>query len=260
MFCRAAVGHFLIRAPLTVIEPMSTPLPTAIFLDMDDTILDDTGSVDSRWRSACDRYASQVSPFTPEEIYTAIRRYGEWYWSDPIRHRQGRLALEATRRVIVREALKRLGADQPRIADELADLYSVLRAESTVPFPGALETLQHLRERGVRLALITNGNAISQRQKIVKHGLLLFFDTILIEGEFGAGKPDERVYRHVLMQMKVEPTETWMVGDNLEWDVAGAQRVGIFGIWVDGTGAGLPASSPVMPDRIIRTLDELVPR
>jgi putative hydrolase of the HAD superfamily len=227
---------------------------------MDDTILDDSGSIDQRWRAACDRYASQLPPFTPEEIYTAIRRYGEWYWSDPIRHRHGRLALEATRRVIVREALKRLGTDQPQIANDLADLYSVLRAETTVPFPGALDTLQHLREHGIRLALITNGNAILQRQKIVKHGLQPFFDTILIEGEFGAGKPDAQVYRHVLEQMNVEPAETWMVGDNLEWDVAGAQRVGIFGIWIDITGVGLPASSLVVPDRIIHSLDELVPR
>jgi putative hydrolase of the HAD superfamily len=89
---------------------------------------------------------------------------------------------------------------------------------------------------------------------------LPFFDTILIEGEFGAGKPDEQVYHHVLKQMKVEPAETWMVGDNLEWDVAGAQRVGILGIWLDIAGAGLPASSPVVPDRIIRSLDGLVPR
>lgn len=259
MSCRATAGYLLDLGALHSDRAMSISLPTAIFLDMDDTILDDSGSIDHCWRAACDRYVSQLSPYTTDEIYGAIRRYAKWYWGDDNRHRQGRLALEAARREIVGEALKRLGADRPQIANHLADLYSALREESTAPFPGAIDTLRHLRDRGIRLALITNGNGMSQRQKIVKHGLLPFFDTILIEGEFGAGKPDAQVYRYVLEQMKVEAAETWMVGDNLEWDVAGAQQVGIFGIWMDIAGTGLPASSRVAPDRIIHSLIELVP-
>ena len=37
-----------------------------------------------------------------------------------------------------------------------------------------------------------------QRDKIERHRLAGFFDVIVIEGEFGAGKPDEVVYRHAL--------------------------------------------------------------
>jgi putative hydrolase of the HAD superfamily len=49
-----------------------------------------------------------------------------------------------------------------------------------------------------------------------------------------------------------------MVGDNLEWEVAAPQKLGIAGIWVDSSGAGLPRSSTVRPDRIIRSLTELL--
>jgi putative hydrolase of the HAD superfamily len=56
----------------------------------------------------------------------------------------------------------------------------------------------------------------------------------------------------------VDPAETWMVGDNLEWEVAAPQRLGIHAIWVDGTGEGLPAGSMVRPDRIIRTVTDLL--
>ena len=45
-----------------------------------------------------------------------------------------------------------------------------------------------------------------------------------------------------------------MVGDNLDWDVAQPQRMGIFGIWVDARGAGVPDTSDVRPDRVIRGL------
>ena len=49
-----------------------------------------------------------------------------------------------------------------------------------------------------------------------------------------------------------------MVGDNLEWEVVAPQRLGIYAIWYDGYGTGLPPGSPIRPDRIIRTLPELL--
>jgi FMN phosphatase YigB (HAD superfamily) len=46
-----------------------------------------------------------------------------------------------------------------------------------------------------------------------------------------------------------------MVGDNIEWDVAGACRVGIAGVWIDRAGTGVADGEP--PARVIRTLAEL---
>jgi FMN phosphatase YigB (HAD superfamily) len=36
----------------------------------------------------------------------------------------------------------------------------------------------------------------------------------------------------------VGPHETWMVGDNLEWEIVAPQRLGIYAIWHDGAGLG----------------------
>jgi putative hydrolase of the HAD superfamily len=49
-----------------------------------------------------------------------------------------------------------------------------------------------------------------------------------------------------------------MVGDHLEWEIAAPQRLGIFAIWHDALGEGLPADATVTPDRIIRSLGELL--
>jgi putative hydrolase of the HAD superfamily len=38
----------------------------------------------------------------------------------------------------------------------------------------------------------------------------------------------------------------------------GTQRLGIYAIWHDGYGVGLPRNSPIRPDRIIRRLSELL--
>jgi len=48
------------------------------------------------------------------------------------------------------------------------------------------------------------------------------------------------------------------VGDNLEWDVAAPQRLGLRGVWVDGPGQGLPQTADVVPHRIIRAFPELL--
>jgi putative hydrolase of the HAD superfamily len=236
---------------------MVNRFPQAILFDLDDTLLMDSNNVDGCWLGACQRCIAPEEGVTPESVLAAIQTYRAWFWSDPERHRLGRLDLEASRRAIVAGALLRLGLEQPTLAGEIALAYGELREAGAQLFPGALETLQFLRERGVRLALITNGSARLQRRKVEKYHLAPFFDCVLIEGEFGVGKPDERVYLHALGQLETSPAGAWMVGDNLEWEVAAPQRLGIFAIWHDVLGAGVPATSQVRPDRIIRGLAEL---
>jgi putative hydrolase of the HAD superfamily len=110
----------------------------------------------------------------------------------------------------------------------------------------------------VRLALVTNGAAAPQRAKVIRFALEERFDHIQIEGEHGFGKPEERAYTHAMEALGVGPQETWMVGDNLEWEIVAPQRLGIYAIWYDGYSAGLPADCPIRPDRIIRSLPELL--
>jgi putative hydrolase of the HAD superfamily len=125
-------------------------------------------------------------------------------------------------------------------------------------FPEALDILARLRARGIRLALVTNGNAAYQRMKIERFGLAGCFDYILIEGEFGVGKPEPQVYQAALRVLDCRPAAAWMVGDDLYNDVASPQQLGMAGIWVDARGVGLSPDAPAKPDRIIRSIRELV--
>ena len=235
-----------------------TKLPPTIFLDLDDTIISFSANTDACWEYACRQFAPQLDGFTSAQLRAAIGEVSGWFWADAERHRQGRQNLPLARREIVRLAFEKLSVSAPTLAQQLADTYTVERDKTICLFPGAVETLHYFRAQGVRLALLTNGNAAEQRRKIDRFNLASFFECIVIEGEFGVGKPDARVYHFALNQLAVDPSAVWMVGDNLEWDVAGAQRVGILGIWVDGEGRGLPPASPVQPDRIIHTLAELM--
>ena len=126
------------------------------------------------------------------------------------------------------------------------------------PFPGAIETLRRLRTANIRLGLITNGSADGQRAKIERFSLAGYFDHIQIEGEFGIGKPDARAFQNALETLQADPSEVWMVGDNLEFDIHGAQQVGIYAVWVDTQGSGLPDWTTVRPDMTIRALSDLI--
>jgi putative hydrolase of the HAD superfamily len=239
-------------------EGTMTELPSALLLDLDDTILDDSSGTERCWTEALAAVATRLGALEPERLQAAIDEYRTWYWDDPERHRAGRLDLEAARAHIIATALERLGAEPEPLATEIATAYKALREECMAPLPGALETLSLLREGGVKLALLTNGAGAAQRRKIDRHGLDPFFDCIVVEGEFGCGKPDPRCFRHALEQLGARAGDAWMAGDNLVWDVAGAQALGIFAIWVDFAGKGLPPGSPTRPDRIVRSIRELV--
>jgi phosphoglycolate phosphatase-like HAD superfamily hydrolase len=79
------------------------------------------------------------------------------------------------------------------IGDALADAYNALHDEELSSlFPDAHETLDRLKEFGVKLALITKGAAEPQRAKVTRFALEHRFDHIQIEGEHGFGKPEER--------------------------------------------------------------------
>jgi putative hydrolase of the HAD superfamily len=173
------------------------------------------------------------------------------------------MRLSDARREIVAGSLAvlaRAGRPVPSsdVARRIADRFSAYRDEQMCLFPNAHEVLDALKTRGTLLGLITNGASQVQRAKIARFDLACRFDHIQIEGEHDFGKPDERAYLHALGKLAVDARETWIIGDNLEWEVAAPQRLGIYGIWFDALGKGLPEDTHIRPDRIIRTLSDLL--
>jgi putative hydrolase of the HAD superfamily len=240
-------------------------LPKAILLDLDDTILSAFGQAEGQWQRVIAEFIEHLAPHPPEEIVAAVQAYSRYLWADQARHKHWRHRIGEARRHIVVNAFAELErkaghpVPAPEVLDALADRFNQVQEAELRMFPGSHETLDRLKELGVKLALVTNGAAEPQRKKVVRFALEHRFDHIQIEGEHGFGKPEEQAYRHALAALGVEAKDAWMVGDNLEWEVVAPQRLGIFAIWYDGYGIGLPPDSPIRPDRIIRSLPELLP-
>jgi putative hydrolase of the HAD superfamily len=239
-----------------------TALPRAMLIDMDDTILSAYGRPDVAWRKIAEEFWDELAPLSPQQVAAAIRDSAQAFWAaaDPV----WRLKLTEARQQVVKggfATLARTGnaALSTDLAIRLADRFTAYRNEEMFVFPGAHDAIDALKALGVKLALVTNGAADTQRAKVERFELSHRFDHIQIEGEHGFGKPEERAYLHAMQALGVTAGETWMVGDNLEWEVEAPQRLGIYAIWMDVHGEGLPAGSAIKPDRIIRSLEELLP-
>ncbi|WP_274365297.1 HAD family hydrolase [Paenibacillus thermotolerans] len=232
-------------------------LPKALLLDLDDTIIsfDHGVDLDRCWKEACSKHL-HVQDANIEHVVSLIKSQATWFWSDPERHRIGRMDLDRARISIVAKALEDAKLDHRAAAERIATEYGMMRDEAVSLYPGAVEALHYFRDAGMKLALITNGSSRAQRKKIERFGLAPLFDCIIIEEEFGAGKPAPEVYIHALEQLGVRADEAWMIGDRYEWEVAAPQKLGIKGVWVNPKGTECP--SPMLPFRTIDTLSEVI--
>jgi putative hydrolase of the HAD superfamily len=237
-------------------------LPRAILFDLDETIIS-FGRRSTLLREVADEFAQRIAPLDPDELAVRIEAEMEAFWADPVGHKVWRQRLFEARHLIMARAFAALVPRHPglteTLAHEFADRFNAHQQDQVKFFPDALETIDTLRQRGVKLALVTNGASDLQRPKVERFDLLHRFDHIQIEGEHGFGKPEPEAYIHAMTTLGVTAEETWMVGDNLEWEVAAPQRLGIYAVWHDHRGDGLPAGSAIRPDRIIRNLSELLP-
>ncbi len=125
------------------------------------------------------------------------------------------------------------------------------------------QTLEALRQRGYRLALISNAGDDRDVQVLVDQAQIReYFDLIVTSAALGIRKPNPAIFQVVLDYWKLEPTQTVMVGDTLGADILGARNAGIHGIWINrraDTPANRAHVETIRPDAVITNLDELLP-
>ncbi|MHA2294712.1 MAG: HAD family hydrolase [Candidatus Hodarchaeales archaeon] len=107
-------------------------------------------------------------------------------------------------------------------------------------FPDTIHTLRELKEKGIRLGLVSNvvpELVISRRNMLHKQGILDAFDTIILSSEVGVSKPDKRIFELALKELNIDdPATVLHVGDSIVTDVRGARNTGIIPVLFDTTG------------------------
>jgi 2-haloacid dehalogenase len=145
------------------------------------------------------------------------------------------------------EALQLSGKD---LRDDLMACYKNIDA-----FPDVTDVLARLKEKGMRLAILSNGSpdmlaAAAKHAELV--GMLevsLSVDTVRIY------KPDRRVYQLACDHFGVAPARIAFVSSN-GWDAHGAQHFGFPTVWLNRTGQA-KERLPAAPARETKTLADL---
>ena len=100
---------------------------------------------------------------------------------------------------------------------------------------GALEVLERLSQ-SFRCHLATNAADSTEadiRKALQRAGLDGFIERVFCQRSIGCQKPSAEYFESVLSQLECESKQVIMVGDSLEKDIRGAERVGINAIWLD---------------------------
>jgi 5'-nucleotidase len=92
--------------------------------------------------------------------------------------------------------------------------------------PGAEAFLQALREKNVRVALVTNAHRDSLKVKATQTGLLNYFDVVFSSHSFGVPKEHPEFWLQLQAELQFDPARTLFVDDSLAV-LAAAQRHGI---------------------------------
>ncbi len=129
--------------------------------------------------------------------------------------------------------------------------------------PGMADALRLFKSHGLRLALVADSRPLTPVNVLRQHGLYELFDYLAISEVVGFSKPDPRIFRLALDALGVPEARydrVVMVGNNLERDIAGANRLGLISVffhWNERRRA-VPESPDEQPRHTVHSVQELV--
>ncbi len=138
----------------------------------------------------------------------------------------------------------------PSMKNELLNLYKVLSTYKEVP-----ETLKILKEKNLKLAILSNGTPSLLNELVKSNDLDDLFDDLFSIEEVGIYKPDSKVYDLPIKKYKIEKNEVAFLSANT-WDVSGGGNYGFNSIWLNRNNS-IFDNLDYKPQNEIKNLSEL---
>jgi FMN phosphatase YigB (HAD superfamily) len=129
--------------------------------------------------------------------------------------------------------------------------------------PGVAEALRRFKEQGHTLALVADARPDTPINVLRQHNLYDLFDYLAISEIIGVEKPAPPIFRAALEALSIpedDYSRVVMVGNNLERDIAGANRLGLISIffhWNDRRRSQ-PLTAEEKPCYTVSSIQELV--
>lgn len=236
-----------------------------VLFDLDDTLIDWSG-FNSEWgalerqhlRGVFDYICDEIQPLDDFEAYSAEfgnRLMGAWT-SASTTMRAPHLG------TLLVETSVAFGVPPESLdAKRCLTAFDWKAIPNTKVFPEVPETLDLLRQHGIRIGIVTNAHQPMWIRdiEIQQHGIYDFFpDCRIAASDVGYLKPHPAIFQAALRCLGTAPEETAFVGDNLEADVGGAKGAGMLAIWRQVVRRRYnPDDVDIEPDETITSLAQL---
>ncbi len=92
------------------------------------------------------------------------------------------------------------------------------------PYPGVVDTLLKLKEKGIRLGIITDAPRLQAWLRLAEMKLAPFFDIVIAFEDTWRKKPSAMPFEEAVKKLGLKPGEILFVGDSLRRDIAGAKK------------------------------------
>jgi putative hydrolase of the HAD superfamily len=235
---------------------MITPVRGVLF-DLDDTLFDHNFSTNCA-TAALRGCEPALAVWSLEELRLRHSELLETIHREVV---AGRLSIDDARRERFRRLLTDAGATDDAEAVGRASAAAIRYREeyqrSCRAVAGAAELLTALKNRKLRVAVVTNNLTAEQEQKIKRCGFGGRIDALITSEGTGIAKPEIGIFTAALAEIGVSASEAVMVGDAWDTDVAGALAAGVRPIWFNWRGHP-PRETAVAEIAALTPLDKAV--
>lgn len=134
-------------------------------------------------------------------------------------------------------------------------------AEHASPAKGAVETLATLRQAGIRTGIVSYSDVAVFRVLLKRSGLAGLTDVELCSEEARSCKPHPSIFLQALAAIDIAPRHALFVGDSVDSDIVGGNRVGMRTALLPGrefNASGATTGSDATPDHLIAQLADVI--
>lgn len=201
-----------------------------IFFDLDHTLWDFDRNSALAFKEVFEKEKIELDVDDFLKVYMPINfKYWEQY-------RNNTVTKEVLRYGRLKDSFDHLKFEaQDTTINLIADAYIEYLPNNNFLLEGSLEILDYLSQN-YKLHIITNGFEQVQHKKMRNSSILDYFETITTSEDAGEKKPHPLIFEKALKKSGAQPSNSVMIGDNLEADIIGAHQFGMHVIHLNTGG------------------------
>ncbi|GLQ74017.1 HAD family hydrolase [Vibrio penaeicida] len=200
----------------------------AVYFDLDNTLVDRNASIDRFALKFYDHFSKQLVESDIDKISSLIKTLDNGGYLKPDS------PYKRIYTAIAYELPKQLNWHSPPLPIEIEQFWKNNIPECAVEMNHAHELISTLKEKGLHLGIISNGEEWSRQRTAHATSFSHHFSQIISSEKAGYKKPDSRIFIESARSAGYSTSECIYVGDHPVNDVQGSINAGMKAIWLSG--------------------------